>query len=112
MTAFSYKRQTAACKKIYIYEFNNCDNLFFCIERLYKNFINNPFKNDLYSINKKYRLVIFATAGHTKITEIINELSDRTYHSIIDLAYTREYGKLITKNNAAQKMGKALIKDF
>lgn len=111
MTVSLYKKHTAACKKIYIFEFDNCDNLLFCVERLYKQIITNPVKNDLYSINKKYRLVIFATAADAKITEATNELSDRAYHSAIDLAYTKEYGKLITKNNAAQKMGKALIKD-
>lgn len=112
MTAFSYKKVTAACKKIYIYEFNNSDNLFFCIERLYKKIIAHPVKNDLYSINGKYRLVIFAGMADCQITEIINELSDKTYYSVIDLAYTKEYGRLITKNNAAQKIGKAIVKDF
>lgn len=92
-------------KKIIITEFLNGDEMLNGIETIYRCTLGQKVKSNLYFYNNKYRLVFICNMDLPKLPENIFALSNTK----LELAKTQEYGQLIVKNNAINKIGKWLI---
>ena len=78
------------------------------VEQLY---IRNEFrelKSKLYLLDDKYRLMIYPNTDEN-FTVVLGEFAQAVYRKSSVTAYTSEYGKLITGDNAIKKIGKALV---
>ena len=98
-------REKVIPKTIYIFEFNNSENLFRFIEELLKKKYCQAIQSDLYSYDKKYRLILYANYTQKREMPLFIEFCDDILCARRDLTQTREFWKLITKHIAVQKMG-------
>ena len=95
--------------KKYLFGFSDSENLIGAVIPLYLSDKN--LKSHLYSFKSDYRLVLENIKVNNNllfITEFCNFKSTNT----VDLAITEEYGKLIVKNSAVNKLGSAFLKGF
>ena len=95
-------------KTVYIFEFYNSENLFNCVIRLSRNKNIVKMKSDLYTFGKNYRLILYATASQKTVLPLASEFSNYVFSCLKQLNLTKEYGKIITKSNAIEKISKAL----
>lgn len=92
----------------YIFEFASSGDMLSAVEQLY---IRNEFrelKSKLYLLDDKYRLMIYPNTDEN-FTVVLGEFAQAVYRKSSVTAYTSEYGKLITGDNAIKKIGKALV---
>ena len=92
-------------KTIYIFEFNNSENLFRFIEELLKKKCCKAIQSDLYTMGRKYRLILCANYLQKKHLPSLIEFCDNILKAQESFAQTREFGRLITRHIAVQKMG-------
>ena len=102
---FKGAKMKSPVKKIIITEFLNGDEMLNGIETIYRCILGQKVKSNLYFYNNKYRLVFICNMDLPKLPENIFILNNTK----LELAKTQEYGKLIVKNNAVNKIGKWLI---
>ncbi len=102
------KHKKVISKTVYIFEFENSENLFCCVERLSLNQKTEKIKSDLYILGKKYRMVLYADGVQKALLPSFFEFADAVLCSLNELSITKEYGKPITLGNAAEKIGSAL----
>lgn len=101
-------RPKAATRKIYIYEYFTADNMLRSAEHFYSGPATRRLKSDLYSLDRKYRLLIYAARGEIPNINDSAEFADRILHTARDLSVTLEYWRLITKGKAIEKIGRAI----
>ena len=102
---FKGAKMKSPVKKIIITEFLNGDEMLNGIETIYRCTLGQKVKSNLYFYNNKYRLVFICNMDLPSLPENIFTLSNTK----LELAKTQEYGELIVKNNAVNKIGKWLI---
>ncbi len=98
----------ASTRKIYIYEYFTADNLLRSAEHFYANSATRRLKSDLYSLDRKYRILIYAERAALPQINDSAEFADRILHTARDLSFTLEYWRLITKGDAIEKIGRAI----
>lgn len=106
----SIKKPKSEAKKVIIFEFLSSENLFFCIENLYKNKITRNITGDLYKYKNIYRLVLFIKEAEFSVLSRFLGLSDKILYDSLSLAQTHEYAKIITTKNSINLIGSALEK--
>ncbi len=104
--------RTSNLKKITVFEFSSSEGLFACVEQLYGSRYTRYIKSDLYTLNGKYRLLLTADTSEFTLLKHYYHLTDRLMLSLTDIAFTKEYFKLITAENAVNRIGKAVIKSL
>lgn len=98
-------------KKILLFSFSSSEQLFQCIEKIYKNKTTSEIKSELYKIGGAYLLLIHADARQTTIILNSTESIGRVPCSCSHYFYILEHGKNICGKNAVKSIGKALAKD-
>lgn len=89
-----------------MYEFENSEALTQCIIALYRKARFRDLKSSLYKMPDCYRLII-KQSNPCNSPVYIKEFSRCHSNSAIELSVTKEYGKLLIKNNAVEIFGKA-----
>ncbi len=83
------------------YEFENIDCLFDLA-----NALNNkiPFSSQLYSLDKKYRLVVQPTFGFSEVKQLLSQYSFAVGENELFAAHTKEHWKLLIPDSAIQRL--------
>ncbi len=102
------KNSKTTPKKVSVFEFNSSEGLFICVEELFKSRYIKNIKSDLYMAGNIYRMVFTADKSEAVLLKHYCFLADKVMPNVKDIAYTKEYFKLITKENAVNKIGTAL----
>lgn len=100
-SADSSKRKNVSTLKIL--EFADSSSLISGAVRLYK--IKPRIESSLYKMTGNYRLLINPRSDCDFF--FMNEFCLRQSDSLIEAEYTKEHGRLITENNAVEKIGRA-----
>ncbi len=98
-------------KQVIMFEFNCSENLIFFAERFYKTERKKRIQNDLFVYKNKYRLLFYCRKKYVENLIKYSELADRISFLSTDIAVTHEHARRISKNNAAEKLGKAFLKE-
>ena len=106
------KNNKTTPQKVAVFEFNSSEGLFVCIEELYKSRYTRNIKSNLYMLNSIYRLVLTTSTSQSTLLKHYYHLADKLMLSASDIAYTKEYFKLITKDDAISRIGKAIVKSL
>lgn len=93
----------------YVFGFKDSENLIGAVIPLYLR--NKNIKSHLYKFRADYRLILENIKNKNNLL-FISEFCDFRSTNNIDLAKTEEYGKLIVKNSAVNKLGSAFLKGF
>lgn len=97
-------KQPIPVKKIIQFEFNCFENLIFFAKRFIGLCQKLKIKSDLYSSHGKYIIILHSAPKHTANILKFMPLVDNSSVSALDIAITREHAKLITSENAIEKI--------
>ena len=97
-------KQPIPVKKIIQFEFNSFENLIFFTKRFFGLCQKLNVKSDLYISHGKYIIILRALPKHTANILKFMPLADNSSVSALDIAITREHAKLITSENAIEKI--------
>ena len=91
-------------KKILQFEFISFESLIFFAKRFLGFCEKNRIKSDLYLLNHKYIIILHTKPIHTKNIFKFCPLADSCTMASIDISVTLEHAKLITSENAIEKI--------
>lgn len=97
-------------RKMFI--FDNCESMLCAIEKIYPNHTTNSYKSTLAIKDNIYYLLILSNNKMNIKEEIIfSEFSKAIVRANIEIAHILEHSKIISENNAIEKIGSALCKN-
>ncbi len=104
---FSLINQPVTPRKVLLFEFQALENLIFFVERFFFLCRKLKVKSDLYKFHGKYIILLRINPKHTRTVLKLCALADRTSVAALDIAVIEEHAKLITAENAVDKLGLA-----
>ncbi len=92
------------------YEFYNSESLITGSLNLYKIFKNTPYNSAIYKISDKYYIIINTVAS--AFPKYKTKSFDNVYTDAVKCEIIKEYGNIITENNALEKISSAFLKEI